>query len=177
MLDRRFPATFAALGLALTAVAAGAAGKDAPQARPELLQRLVDCRAIAEPTARLNCYDTQVGAIDAAEKQQDLVVMDRAQIRETRKSLFGFTLPSFSLGGKKLDEKDDITEINTKVAAVRHVASGWIITLADDAGTWQSDDLTSAPSVGDKVRIRKAMMGSYLGKVGFSQGARFRRIN
>lgn len=177
MMKARNSAIFAAAAFALAAAAGAAAPKGAPQDRPELLNRLIDCRAIADNAARLACYDTQVSAIDAAEKKQDLVVLDRAQVRETRKSLFGFTLPNFSFGGKKLDEKDDIQEINSTVAGVRRTVNGWVITLADNAGTWESNDLTSAPAIGDKVRIRKASMGSFLGSVGFARGARFRRVS
>jgi len=177
MWELKIIALVAATAAVIAPATVSAETKNAPQSRPALFDRLIDCRMIADSAARLTCYDTQVSAIDAAEKKQDLVVLDRAQVRETRKSLFGFSLPSFSLGGKKLDEKDDITEINSTVAGLRRTQNGWVLTLADGAGTWQSDDLTSAPSVGDKVRIRKASMGSFLGRVGFSQGARFRRVS
>lgn len=150
----------------------------APDARrPEMFDKLVACRTISDPAQRLACYDAQVSALDAAEKNDDLVIMDRKQVQETRRSLFGFTLPRFSLGGKKLDEKDDTSEIETTVQSIRRVGYGWSFTLAEDAGTWEtSDGLASAPKVGDRIRIKKAMMGSFLGSVGFNRGVRFRRV-
>ncbi|RVT92739.1 hypothetical protein [Sphingomonas crocodyli] len=145
--------------------------------RPEMFDKLVACRTITDPTQRLACYDAQVVALDTAEKNDDLVIMDRKQVQETRRSLFGFTLPKFSLGGKKLDEKDDTTEIESTVQSVRRAGNGWSFTLANDAGTWETPDgLGTAPKVGDKIRIKKAMMGSYLGSVGFNRGVRFRRV-
>ncbi|WP_246152642.1 hypothetical protein [Sphingomonas montanisoli] len=150
----------------------------APEARrPEMFDKLVACRAITEPTQRLACYDAQVSALDAAEKNDDLVIMDRKQVQETRRSLFGFTLPKFSLGGKKLDEKDDTNEIESTVQSVRRAGNGWSFVLANDAGTWEtSDGMATAPKIGDKIRIKKATMGSFLGSVGFNRGVRFRRV-
>jgi len=168
--------TFAAMAAALASAAQAKSGSDGVAGRPELLNRLVDCRSLADATARLACYDTQVGAIDLAEKKQDLVVMDRAQVRETRKSLFGFTLPKFSLGGRKLDEHDDIAEINSTVASARQTANGWIVTLAD-GGIWESNELNTQPRVGEKVHIRKASFGSYLGSIDSGRGASFRRLS
>ena len=145
--------------------------------RPEMFDKLVACRSITDSTQRLACYDAQVTALDEAEKRDDLVVMDRKQVRETRKSLFGFTLPKFSFGGKKLDEKDDTIQIETTIQSVRRNGHAWSFTLAEDAGTWEtSDNLPTAPKSGDKIRIKKATMGSYLGQVGFNRGVRFRRV-
>ena len=63
--------------LAALAIPALAQAQEAP--RPELLNRLTDCRAMTDPAARLSCYDTAVEALDAAERQGEVVVVDRAQ--------------------------------------------------------------------------------------------------
>ena len=65
-----------------------------PQDRPETLERLMACRGIADNTARLACFDTAAGAPDTAQRQGDLVVIDRAGVAETRRQLFGFEMPS-----------------------------------------------------------------------------------
>jgi hypothetical protein len=50
--------------------------------------------------------------------------------------------------------------------------------LTGGAGTWvATDNLSVAPRQGDKVIIRKAALGSYLGSVGYNHGVRFRRVN
>jgi len=159
---------------------ATAAWAEKPHNRPELFSKLIDCRAIADNGQRLACYDQSVGAIEAAEAKKDLVVLDRKEIRETKKSLFGFTLPKIALfTGDKDDEKDDISEIASTVESARMVNGGnWSLRLANDAGTWETNSgVGVAPEPGDKVRIRKAMMGSYLGQVGMNRGVRFRRVN
>lgn len=165
--------------LGAVTVFAPAAPAQAARNRPELFARLIDCRAILDAGQRLVCYDRSVSAIEAAEKSNELVVVDRREIRETKRSLFGFTLPRISLfSGDKNDDKDEITEIQSTVETVRAVKGGdWSLRLAGDAGTWETgSDVAVAPRAGDKVRIRKASLGSYLGQVGINRGVRFRRV-
>ncbi len=147
--------------------------------RPELFSKLIDCRAIADNSQRLACYDQSVGALEEAEKKKDLVVVDRKELRETKKSLFGFTLPSIGLfTGDKEDDKDEINEIVSTVESARMVKGGdWSLRLANDAGVWETNsEISAEPRPGDKVRIKKAMVGSYLGQVGINRGVRFRRV-
>src|SRR5215203_4368662 len=90
--------------LASLAALAPAAPAETPRNRPELFARLIDCRTIPDAGQRLDCYDRSVSAIEAAEKSNELVVVDRREIRETKRSLFGFTLPRISLfSGDKND--------------------------------------------------------------------------
>ncbi len=157
------------------AIAASAAD---PAPRPQLFAKLVECRSVSDPAQRLACYDTQVSALDAAEKKKDVVMMDRQQVRETRRSLFGFTLPKFSFGGTKEDDEDDIGELESVVASLRPLRNGgWSFVLPKEGGTWETGDvLNFAPRAGDKIKIRKASLGSYLGSVGPNRGVRFRRV-
>ena len=70
-----------AIGILFLGLANGTAQaqQTVPQARPELLTRLVDCRSIADGGQRLACYDAAASAFDTAEKQGDVVVIDREQ--------------------------------------------------------------------------------------------------
>ena len=158
---------------------AAAASAEKPRSRPELFDKLLDCRAITDGGQRLACYDQSVGALEEAEKKKDLVVVDRKEIREAKKSLFGFTLPKIGLfTGDRDDDREEVREIQSTVEAARMVKGGdWSLKLAGDAGTWETNSQVSvAPRPGDKVRIRKASLGSYLGQVGINRGVRFRRV-
>lgn len=177
------PTRFEFLVFASAALAfAGAAYADKTNDRPELFRKLIDCRAITDSAQRLACYDAQVGALDVAEKKKDLVVIDRVQLKETRKSLFGFTMPKFGIFGSSGDKEmkaDDIVEIDAAVDSARPIASGnWSIKLTKDAGTWETiSALDQPPKGGDKVHIKKALIGSYLGSIGYlNRGVRFRRV-
>ena len=101
--------------LLATAICAFATAASAERAynRPEVFNKLINCRGIADKDQRLACYDAAAGALEEAEKKKDLVVVDRKEIRETKNSLFGFTLPKIGLfgDGDKDDEKLSLIHI------------------------------------------------------------------
>ncbi|RJT24307.1 hypothetical protein D5I55_02005 [Chakrabartia godavariana] len=160
--------------------AATASAADRKEPRPALLQKLVDCRSVTDPAARLACYDAQVAAIDSAESQQELVVVDKAQMKQARKSLFGFSLPKFSLFGNDSDDGDEeMRVLETTVTSARRLADGnWQFKLADGV-YWRQMEAKDifAPKAGDKIKIRKAAMGSYLASINGRTAFRIKREN
>ena len=112
---------------ALAAASTLSAQATPPQERPETLARLMACRGIAENTARLACFDTAAGALDTAERQGDLVVIDRAGVAETRRQLFGFEMPSlprlFGPEGAVELESIDSTLASASSVAVSHACN------------------------------------------------------
>jgi len=163
----------AGLGAAgfLAAALAGAPLAAAPpptakvDGRAQALQHLIDCRKLTDNTARLACFDDAAAAMDQAEAKGDIVVVDREQARKVRRQAFGFSLPSMHLfeRGEKPEEIENLTGV---VASARQVGYGkWLITLADDGGTWLQVDTTEVPfdpKPGMQVKIRKAALGSYM---------------
>lgn len=148
-----------------------------PQQRPETLQRLVACRAMTDNAARLACYDAAAGALDTAERQGDLVVIDRAQANETRRQLFGFELPTVShlfRGG----DGADLQAIETTLQSASQAGEGkWVFRLAD-GGVWRqidSEPVNFRNRAGQEVRVRRASLGSFLLTVGGSRAVRVRR--
>ncbi|HEX6865720.1 MAG TPA: hypothetical protein VF122_00670, partial [Caulobacteraceae bacterium] len=85
-------ATKGALMTAALTLMAGSA--QAASDRPPVLQAVVDCRAIADSSARLACYDAAAARLDEAEAKGDVVVLDREQRQQARREAFGFTMPS-----------------------------------------------------------------------------------
>jgi hypothetical protein len=142
-----------------------------------MLERLLACRALTENGARLACYDAAAGAIDSAERQGDLVVIDRAQADETRRQLFGFDLPTvprlFSGAGG-----EDISAIETTLQSASQVGEGrWLFRLADGS-VWRqidSEPVRFQNRTGQPARVRKAALGSFLLTVGGSRAVRVRR--
>lgn len=161
--------------------AASASAADRMEPRPALLQQLVDCRAQADAALRLACYDAQVAAIDDAESKKELVVVDKAQMKQARKSLFGFSLPKISLfgGGDDAAEEDDMKLLETTIASARRMNDGnWRIELADGV-FWRQMEAKDifAPKAGDKIKIRRASMGSYLASINSRSAFRIKREN
>jgi len=156
-------AILAASALGLPSLAAPPAPVK-PEGRASELQRLIDCRKIADNTARLACFDAAAAAMDQAEAKGDIVVVNREQARKVRRQAFGFTLPSLSLfdRGEKPEELDNVAGV---VAAARQNGAGkWVVRLEDGAVWTQvdSNELPTDPKVGDAVTIHKAALGSYM---------------
>lgn len=156
------------------------AAEKSPPPRPEVFQKLVDCRALSDPAARLSCYDARVVDIDAAERNADVVMVDRAQVKKASRGLFGLGLPKFgALLGRDNDKDDDVSEIEAKIKSASQDREGnWLLTL-DDGARWVQIVPKSIgdPRPGQSVTIRRATMGSYMAKVENRAAIRVKRVN
>lgn len=165
------------LSFGVLAPAGMAAAQTAPAPRPEILDRVVACRQITTEAARLACYDEAVGTLDQAQRQGDVVVVDRNQVREARRQLFGFQMPSITLfdQGERPESVDSIE--TTLVRAGQYAEGKWVFTLADES-VWRqidSERVNFRNRPGEAVRVRRAAMGSYLMTIGSSRAVRVRR--
>lgn len=172
----RFAIAAALLALAATPTLAKDKPGDPP---PPVYQAVVDCRGISDATQRLACFDRTVGVMASATAQKDLVVLDRAAMRETRKGLFGFSLPSLKLfgGGDDDGDEEQVTEIESTIAGIRNAVDGKpIFTIADGAKWKQTEARDVFPEVGQSIRIKKAALGSYMANVNGRRAVRVMRL-
>jgi hypothetical protein len=157
-----------------------AAGSTSP-ARPEVFTELLACRSISDSVARLSCYDEKVAAMDAAAGRDDLVVVDRAQIRKARRSLFGLTLPNLGIfgGGDDKREGEGFSEIESTISRAYLSAYRWNVILEDGAHWVQVDTAAPRrdPKPGQKIRIRRASLGSFFANIDGQTAIRMRRQN
>ena len=161
--------------LGALASAASAARNTQPTGTPAIVQSLLACRAIADSTQRLACYDRASSGVAQAIEKKDLVMIDRERATAAKRSLFGFSVPSFAglLGG------GDLNQIEGTVAGVTQNADGgWTIKLTDGSVWTQTDDTPVAlePRRGDKVLVKRGALGSYFVKVGNQPGFKAKRI-
>lgn len=166
-------------GLAAMAAASALSGQAAPaQERPETLARLMACRDVADGAARLACYDAAAGALDTAEREGDVVVIDRAGVAETRRQLFGFQMPTLPRLFGPSNAIDEIDAIETTLESAVFVGEGrWVFRLADGS-VWRqidSERVRFENRPGQPVRVRKASLNSFLLTVGGSRAVRVRR--
>lgn len=168
---RRSWVCFAMLGLLLV----GGRASAQEQAKPEVYQKVIDCRSIENDQARLACYDSSVKALDEAAKTEDLVVMSRESVKEAKRGLFGFSLPRLNLFGGS-DDKDEIKRIDAKIASFSRGQSGWTLTL-EDGSVWQQTDgiYVSRPTIGETVVIERAALGSFKAKIDGGVAFRIKR--
>jgi hypothetical protein len=157
----------------------GLAKDKAPPPQPQAYKDLVQCKIVADPAARLACYDAQVGKLEQAAASGDVVVADRASVREAKKGLFGFKLPTLGIFGGEADDKDDVKSVEGKVAAARTFGYGsWRITLADGSVWEQVDDerLVFDPVSGNKVKISKGALGVFRMNIDGQRAIKVRRV-
>ncbi|WP_375428091.1 hypothetical protein [uncultured Sphingomonas sp.] len=140
------------------------------------MRTLARCRLITEPTARLACFDAAAAQLQDAVSTGQVTMLDREGVRQTKRSLFGFTLPRVGLFGRS-DGEPEFTEIDTTIARVLPLGFGKYELMLKDGARWQTTDaLASPPRSGSAVRIRKATLGSYFINVNGRRGVKGRRI-
>lgn len=172
------------MALGLLAGPAQAAPKQ-QQPRPEIFTNLLQCRAIADNVARLACFDRQVGAMDAAAQRDEVVVLDKSELNKTRKTLFGFSFPKlpFLGGGDDGDgdkpQEEGFSQIDSVIASARSLGYGkWQIGLEDGAQWMTTEAVTGRdPKVGQKIELKRAAMGSFIGKIEGGRAVRMKRVS
>lgn len=152
----------------------------ASEDRPESYSAVIRCRAIPDKEARLACFDDAVAKLDTAIDRRDVVVVDREHIRQTKKTLFGLSLPELNLFGGGGQDVDEISAIDGIVGGARmDENNAWIVQLEGGA-TWRQIDsrpVALSPRRGSKVVIRKAALGSYMMRIDGQPGIRVRRVS
>ena len=79
------------------------------RARPEVFTKVLECRAIADDSLRVACYDLAVTALASAEENDDLLVASRDDVRKERRGLFGLNLPRIGLfSGRTGDDQEEL---------------------------------------------------------------------
>lgn len=176
----------AAMLLMMAAGAANAADKP-PKAPPAVVQKLLDCRGIADAGQRLACFDAGVAALASGVEKREVLVADKEEVKQARRSLFGLALPSFNLFGKGDNDDDDkadargvVTEIEAVLTSARQSRPGFWSFALDDGSRWvmtEGKTIPRDPRAGMKIRIRRAAVGSYLANVDGQIAVRVRRVN
>ena len=168
-------AAAAALAIAAPAAAQDKSIGNAPP--PKIFTDVLECRGITDAQARLACFDRSVGALAQAQQRKDVFVADKEAIREARRGLFGFSLPRVRIFGDD-DMAEEVKSIETTIKAVSSGQKGYIFTLADGARWMQTDGAyMDRPKVGSKIRIRRAVLGSYMASIDGRVGFRIERLS
>ena len=165
----------------LLAAAAPAAAADPAPKNSALLQSIRACQQVQDSAARLSCFDKAAAALVGAAAQGDVAIVDREQVRNARRSLFGFALPSFPFLSESKDEKDqEPKELVTKLASFRSLGAGrYAFVVEDGNATWETTESVPLGDVGrgDAVTIQRGgFLGSYFAQIGSNRWVRVRRV-
>lgn len=150
----------AAVALSLARLDADAAEtKDSSAA----LKPVIACRSVADEAARLRCYDSTVQVLADRSATGSIIIVNKEDVRQARRSAFGLTLPRLPFFDNN-DQEGEPQEVLASVEAARSLGHGlWELNL-NAAGVWRTTEaLTSAktPKQGQEIRISKGAFGSY----------------
>jgi hypothetical protein len=140
---------------------------------PAVVNALLECRKLEDGAARLACFDRAAAELGKATETHELVVLDRAAVNHTKRSLFGLNLPAIRIFGSNDEE---LTQIESTIARAYSNRTGPVYVLADGSRWQQIDGPDPLADPGDPVVIHKGAMGSYLARVGKTPGLRVVRL-
>lgn len=145
-----------------------------------LVDAVVRCKGEANEQARLRCYDTAVATLAQATASGEIIVVDKEDVRKTRRSLFGFSLPNLPFFGRDESQKEEQPEeIEAKIQSVRGLGYGKFLIELDTGARWQTTEggaLAREPKAGEMVKIKKGVMGSYFLAVEGRRGIKALRV-
>jgi hypothetical protein len=163
---------------ALLASAASAA--KAPPPMSPYVNALEQCRQIADSAQRLACYDRTAPALVTAARSGEVNVVDRGQLREARRSLFGFSMPKLPFFSGDRSGEDAPSEIQSTITSAHETTYGkYRITIADGNAIWETtEDSISLhpPRSGQKIIIRQGAMGAYFLRIDGQRSIKGRRV-
>lgn len=165
------------LGAALAALATTGAWAADPAPTP-IVGDIVKCRTESDDAKRLACYDKAAGVLAKATTEGSIAVVTREDVRKTRRSLFGFSLPKLPFfSGDKSAEEDTPDEIETTMRSFRVTRDGNLSMVMEDGAVWRTTEpARRMPKPGAKVKIKKAALGSFFIIIDGARGLRGMRV-
>lgn len=162
------------------AVCAPAHAQSQDASASQLVEAVTSCRDIGDPGQRLACFDRAAAKLADAKANRGLVVVDREEVKKTRRSLFGFALPKIKLFGGDGEKEEDAAD--QQIASVIRTAvplqgNHWSISL-EDGSRWQTNEpkFGFSPKPGATLNIEKGALGNYWAWIGNGRRARVRRV-
>ncbi len=165
-------------GLLAAGTATPVSAQEAAQ-EPDYLAALKACRAIKDEDDRLKCYDAKVGAMVSASEAGDVRIVDREDVRRTRRQLFGFTVPDLDILEGDEQDKESSELLETTITSARQLTNkAWRFTTAEGA-VWEINNAPArlAPiKPQDKVIFKRASLGFYFIRINGQMGVKGKRI-
>ena len=167
------------LTIVLASAPMAAPAKDPPKPSP-LVGALEACRAITDGAQRLACFDKASEALVTATRTGDVAIVDRAEVRKARKSLFGFGMPKipFFSGDDSVDVVSDTLESTVK--SVNGIGYGkFRIVIAEGDAVWETTESFATmrdPRAGQKIVIKRGPLGSFMIKVNNQRAVKGKRV-
>jgi hypothetical protein len=177
-------ATTAACAIAagLLTIALPLAAQETNSGESSYVAALRACQPKTDPAERLACFDAAVASIVSASSEGDVRVVDREEVRQTRRKLFGFALPDLGIFGKSdkddAEQAEEFATLKTTITGVRAV-NGTYIVITEEGAEWQLDEVPNRlmrPKPGHTLEIRSGALSSYFLRIDGQKGVKGRRV-
>jgi hypothetical protein len=144
---------------------------------PAVISSVVACRNITQAERRLRCYDDAAAALSSAVSSGNVIAMDKQAVVKTRKELFGFPVPRIPLFGS--GNEPEQKALNATIRNVTPTGFMRFILTLDNGAKWTTTEpLTrqSDPRPGQKIEIKRSLMGNYMLSINGNPPAKARRV-
>jgi hypothetical protein len=168
--------------ISLLAIGLVAGAADAAKAPPPLspyVNALDQCRQIADGGQRLACYDRAVPPFVTASRSGQINIVDRGELRQARRSLFGFSMPKLPFFAGDQSAGDTPDQIDTTIKSAREVGYGTFrIVVTEGNAVWETTEQSMGldPRSGQKITIRRGPLGSFFLRVEGQRSVKGRRV-
>ena len=162
---------------ALLVAPATAQDGPAPTGEADYLEALKACQAIASDAERLSCLDASVARMVAANDAGEVQIVDKEDVTETKRKLFGFSLPKIGLFGGGDGDEDELFE--TTITSARYVDSKTVRFTTAEGAVWQMNNVPRRLrriEKGDSVAFKKASLGTYFIRIDGQMGVKGKRV-
>lgn len=153
--------------------------------RAAVVDILVECAKIDDPTARLACYDNNMSRVGATPRstvpgQVRGVVGGSAPLETQGPQGFGYEDVRAADPARFQPRPGQLQEIHPRVAAIVAREPGIYVVALDDGAQWQFAEGVSSqfrlPRRGDEIEIERGSLGSFLMRIDGQPPVPVRRI-
>lgn len=151
-----------------------------PEPSGEYVGQLKSCQSVVDDSERLACFDRAVGEIVSANDAGEVRIIDREDIRDTRRRLFGLSVPEVGVLKREEGEDKEASELlESSITSVRYISGKKIRFTTEEGATWE---IKSAPrwlrnvKTGHGVVFKKAALGTFFIRIDGQMGVKGKRI-
>lgn len=143
-----------------------------------ILGKLYACSDIADPNARLACFDKGIESLKQGEKSKEIVILDKTEVKAAKKAAFGFAMPKIKI----FDDDDAKAKNNALEVTVLNIGRQGpypLIRTSEDQ-EWlvlEEEEIQLFTKPPYKAKIKSASLGSFLLQFeGRNKSYRVRRV-
>ena len=144
----------------------------------DYLDGLKACQVVTDDSERLACFDAAVGNIVTASDEGDVQVVDREDVRQTRRSLFGFNLPNLDIFGSGEEEEEDEL-FTTTIVSARYLSGRKARFTTAEGAVWEMKNIPRRLrriQEGDSVEFKPGALGYFFIRINGQMGVKGRRV-